>query len=117
KRQPLAVLVNLRVSRGVLCAKCLIGLARFPLVDRQVDALPPNLAQQPSAAIARVAPEQLHPLALPAVYLLKQYLTSRLDFELPESYKQSCPISCFSDVGNPFEEPEILELYTLPRRV
>jgi hypothetical protein len=64
KGQLLAVLVNLRVLRGMLLPKCLIGLARLPLVEGQVDALSPNFAQQSSAAIVRVAPEQLDPLSL-----------------------------------------------------
>jgi hypothetical protein len=112
-----ALLINPRILRRILLPKLFIRLARLPLIHRHIHPLAPHIAQQSRPAIPRIAPEQSHPLALRPICLLKQFLTSRLDFKLPQSYKQSCPISCFSDVGNPFEEPELLKPYPLPRRV
>lgn len=34
------------------------------------------------------------PLAIGAIGSLKAFFTSRLDFELPEDYKDRCPIFC-----------------------
>jgi hypothetical protein len=41
-----------------------------------------------------IALEQPNPLAIGSIGFFKAFLTSRLDFKLPEDYKHSCPIFC-----------------------
>ena len=66
----------------------------IPEVQGEVKMSAGGIPQELRAPKAGIAQEESDPVALGAVDSFKAFLTSRLDFKLPEDYKHSCPIFC-----------------------
>src|SRR6267142_5965761 len=78
-----ALTIHCIVFKSASFLEFLIRLARLPKIQRQINSLPPQVAHQPRPSIRRISRKQLRPRPIRAVYLLKHFFASRLDFELP----------------------------------
>ena len=79
----LALVIQLHMLRRKLLPKLLIRRPRLPQIHRHMNPLRTHIPQESRPAIPSIPPEQLHPLPLRPICLLKQFFTSRLDFEFP----------------------------------
>jgi len=74
--------------------KVLVSGFGIPEVQGEVEMSAGGIPQELRAPKARITQKELNPVAVKAIDSFKAFLTSRLDFKLPEDYKHSCPIFC-----------------------
>ena len=82
-RHPLAIPVNPLILRRILFPKLLIRFPRLPKIQRQINPLSLHILYQQRPTIRCILRKQPRPSPVRPIYLLKLFLTSRLDFELP----------------------------------
>jgi hypothetical protein len=91
-RQTCARTVEFLVGRVVTRKKAAVIGFGVPAIDSEEMMWTGNIAEKPCATVMRVTLEQLCQRPLRAIDSLKAFLTSLLDFQLPEDYKHRCPI-------------------------
>ena len=66
----------------------------IPEVHGEVAGIAGGIVQELSAPETDIAAKEPNPRSLDAIGFFKTYLIYRLDFKVPEDYKDSCPIFC-----------------------
>jgi hypothetical protein len=94
EREILRITVNLLVPSAICAEESFIGSLGIPDVDGEVKEGAGGIPLELSTPKVGIAVEELDPGTRGPIGSLKAFLTSWLDFELPEDYKHRCPIFC-----------------------
>ena len=82
------------VTRAIGVEEVLVGRFGVPEVEGEIEAKAGGIPEELSTPEMGVALKEQDPGTLWPIGSLKAFLTSWLDFELPEDYKHRCPIFC-----------------------
>ena len=94
ERQTLQGRIEFLVSLPIGCEEVAISAFGIPDVESEVAVLTGGIMQELRPAKTGVAPEEQNPPSGGPIGIFEACAISRLDFELPEDYKDSCPIFC-----------------------
>lgn len=94
KREFFVGAIQFFVSRAICVEEVLVSGLGIPEVEGEVEESAGGIPQELSAPEMRIALEQPDPGPVGAIGSYKAFITSWLDFELPEDYKHRGPIFC-----------------------
>src|SRR5215475_842395 len=100
QREAFAFGINSLVLRMLSLKECFVRGLGMPVVGSEIYAGARRVPEQMGSSVMNVALKQGVPVAAGSIDYFKAIFATGLDFELPEDYKHSCPISC-SSVGKP----------------
>jgi hypothetical protein len=86
--------IQFSVRSTIFCEELSVCSRGIPEIDGEVHKRAGGIPPELSAPKMGIASEEPDLLTFRSVDSLKAAFTSRLDFELPEDYKDSCPIFC-----------------------